>query len=200
MRYFLACQVDWAGVELLGIVREDNQGYLCDGTAGACATLREAMGRDGEAPEFWSWDGDRAFTLFQQYVRTPPRHSSWGEISWPRGWPRYVRSLHQWADQLALPALPRRPGTDDALAQARWQRAVYRWLRHACREAIGSEGFDRTVLAQHVKEEIERAVATEREACAQIAEQQIGTIQRLGIGQGCALVAEQIALRIRARR
>lgn len=53
-------------------------------------------------------------------------------IDLPKGWPMYTRDLKQWCDQIGNPRLPEQgKGEHHALADARWNRQVWKFLNQA---------------------------------------------------------------------
>jgi len=75
----------------------------------------------GEKPEFWAYYADYDWVvLCQLYGRM---------IDLPTGWPMYCRDLKQEADRLGV-TLPKQKTTEHhALADARWTRDAWLWLR-----------------------------------------------------------------------
>lgn len=76
----------------------------------------------GEKPEFWAYYADYDWvTLCQLYGRM---------IEIPRGWPMYCRDIKQLCDSLGNPKLKKmESGEHNALADARWNREKYEWLK-----------------------------------------------------------------------
>lgn len=78
---------------------------------------------DDQQPEFWGYYADYDHVaLCQLFGRM---------IDLPKGWPMYTRDLKQWADDLGNPELPKQGESEHhALADARWNREVYEFLRN----------------------------------------------------------------------
>ena len=73
-------------------------------------------------PEIWAYYADYDWVaLCQLFGRM---------IDLPRGWPMYCRDIKQWADMLGNPKLPEQgQGEHHALADARWNRLAWEFLR-----------------------------------------------------------------------
>lgn len=77
-----------------------------------------------ERPEFWAFFADYDWVVLCGLFGKM--------IDLPSGWPRYCRDLKQEADRLGAPRnqQPKQSGTEHhALADARWNREMYQWLR-----------------------------------------------------------------------
>lgn len=91
-------------------------------------TTRERAAREivkfigAERPEFWGYYADYDWVaLCQLFGRM---------VDLPNGWPMYCRDLKQWCDFLGNPKLPKQTSTEHhALADARWNRDIYAFLR-----------------------------------------------------------------------
>jgi hypothetical protein len=88
---------------------------------------REQIAKDilhfvGEKPEFWAYYADYDWVvLCQLYGRM---------IDLPQGWPMYCHDIKQVADDLGGVKLPEQgKGEHNALADARWNKMAYEWLR-----------------------------------------------------------------------
>lgn len=73
-------------------------------------------------PEFWAYYADYDWVaLCQLYGRM---------IDLPKGWPMYCRDIKQECDRVGNPKLPEQgKGEHHALADARWNREAWRFLR-----------------------------------------------------------------------
>lgn len=85
--------------------------------------IRELLLRDGDKPELWAYFGDYDHVaLCQLYGRM---------VDLPNGFPFYTLDLKQMMHAHGVPKdqLPTIVGTEhDALADARWNLAAYRWM------------------------------------------------------------------------
>ena len=75
-----------------------------------------------DKPEFWGYYADYDWVALCQIF---------GRMAdLPKGWPMYCRDIKQWADTLGNPKLPDvGKGEHHALADARWNRQAWRFLR-----------------------------------------------------------------------
>ena len=78
-------------------------------------------------PEFWGYYADYDWVAFCQL---------WGTMmDLPKGWPKYCMDIKQWCKQLGDPALPEQgKGEHHALADARWNRTAWEFLREIERD------------------------------------------------------------------
>jgi hypothetical protein len=75
-----------------------------------------------DVPEFWGFYADYDWVLFCQVFGTM--------MDLPRGWPMYCRDLKQLCDDLGNPPLPKQgKGEHNALADARWNRQAFHFLK-----------------------------------------------------------------------
>lgn len=73
-------------------------------------------------PEFWGYYSSYDWVVFCQMFGTM--------MDLPDGFPMYCHDLKQWCDSLGNPKLPEQgKGEHNALADARWNRDVYDFLR-----------------------------------------------------------------------
>jgi hypothetical protein len=73
-------------------------------------------------PEFWGYYADYDWVVFCQLFGTM--------MDLPKGFPMYCRDIKQWCDQLNNPQLPEQgKGEHNALADARWNKAAWEFLR-----------------------------------------------------------------------
>lgn len=76
----------------------------------------------GEKPEIWAYYGAYDWVALCQLFGTM--------MDLPKGWPMYCRDLKQWCDEVGGPKLPEQTSTEHhALADARWTREAWCWLR-----------------------------------------------------------------------
>lgn len=74
------------------------------------------------APEFWAYYADYDWVALCQLFGTM--------MDLPKGWPMYCRDIKQWCDELGNPRLPEQgKGEHHALADARWNRLAWEFLR-----------------------------------------------------------------------
>ncbi len=74
-----------------------------------------------DKPEWWAYYADYDWVALCQLYGPM--------IALPNGWPMFCRDLKQWAVDLGNPKLPKQKGREhDALADAQWNREVYRLL------------------------------------------------------------------------
>lgn len=87
------------------------------------AEIRDLLLRGGDKPELWAYFGDYDHVaLCQLYGRM---------VDLPKGFPFYTLDLKQMmrAHGVSKEQLPVQSGTEhDALADARWNLAAYRWM------------------------------------------------------------------------
>lgn len=77
---------------------------------------------DEDKPEFWGYYADYDHVVFCQLFGAM--------IDLPKGFPMYMRDLKQIVDELGNPRLPEQSkGKHNALADARWTRDSYAWLK-----------------------------------------------------------------------
>jgi len=75
-----------------------------------------------DVPEFWGFYADYDWVVFCQIFGTM--------MDLPRGWPMYCRDIKQLCDDLGNPKLPPEgKGEHNALADARWNRQAYNFLK-----------------------------------------------------------------------
>ena len=85
---------------------------------------------EGWKPEFWGYYADYDWVLFAQLFGKM--------IDLPKGFPMYCHDLKQTVDELGNPRLPAQASSEhNALADARWVRDSYLWLK---------EGFSHPAL------------------------------------------------------
>lgn len=73
-------------------------------------------------PEFWGYFADYDWVVLCQLFGTM--------MDLPKGWPMYCRDIKQWCDDLGNPRLPEQgKGEHHALADARWNRVAWEFLR-----------------------------------------------------------------------
>lgn len=73
-------------------------------------------------PEFWAYYADYDWVVLCQLFGTM--------TNLPKGWPMYCRDIKQECDRLGNPKLPTQDkGEHHALADARWNRYAWLWLR-----------------------------------------------------------------------
>lgn len=73
-------------------------------------------------PEFWGYYADYDWVVFCQMFGAM--------IDLPKGWPMYCRDIKQLCDDLGNPKLPTQgKGEHNALADARWNRSAYEFLK-----------------------------------------------------------------------
>jgi hypothetical protein len=73
-------------------------------------------------PEFWGYYADYDWVVLCQLFGTM--------IDLPKGWPMYCRDIKQLADDMGNPPLPEQgKGEHHALADARWNKQVWEFLR-----------------------------------------------------------------------
>ena len=76
----------------------------------------------GEKPEFWGYYADYDWVVLCQLFGTM--------MDLPKGWPMYCRDIKQLCDSLGNPKLPEQgKGEHHALADARWNRLAWEFLR-----------------------------------------------------------------------
>lgn len=76
----------------------------------------------GEKPEIWAYYADYDWVVLCQLFGRM--------IDLPKGWPMYCRDVKQMCDDLGNPRLPKQEsGQHDALADAKWTRQAYEFLR-----------------------------------------------------------------------
>jgi len=73
-----------------------------------------------EVPEFWGYYADYDWVLFCWIFGAM--------VDLPQGWPMYCRDLKQWSDAIGAPRFRASKGEHHALADARWNQALYRHL------------------------------------------------------------------------
>jgi hypothetical protein len=92
--------------------------------AGLIAFCAVARTPDDLRPEFWGYYCDYDWVVVCQLFGAM--------IDLPKGWPMFCMDLKQLAVSLSDPRLPEQTGEDgtehNALADARWNARVYRWL------------------------------------------------------------------------
>lgn len=94
------------------------QGGPAHNTAGIAHMVKKWA---GENPEFWGYYADYDWVVLCQLYGTM--------MDLPKGWPMYCRDIKQLCDSLGNPKLPEQgKGEHHALADARWNRAVYEFL------------------------------------------------------------------------
>lgn len=77
---------------------------------------------DDANPEFWGYYADYDWVVFAGIFGTM--------MDLPKGWPMYCRDIKQLCDELGNPKLPEQgKGEHNALADARWNRVAYEFLR-----------------------------------------------------------------------
>lgn len=99
---------------------------------------------DDSKPEFWGYYCDYDWVVFAQLFGTM--------MDLPQGWPMYCRDLKQWADQIAEKAtgqagaklvLPAQESTEhNALADAKWNLKVWKFLNEAEKASADKEQYD----------------------------------------------------------
>jgi hypothetical protein len=79
-------------------------------------------------PEFWAYYADYDWVNFCWLFGRM--------IDLPNGWPKLCLDLKQWAIDLGSPKLPEQTGSaHNALADARWDRDIHRFLDRCARSA-----------------------------------------------------------------
>jgi len=76
-----------------------------------------------DIPEFWAYYADYDHVALCQLFGTM--------MDLPNGWPMYTRDVKQYCDSLGNPSLPEQGKSEhNALADARWTRDAYLYLRN----------------------------------------------------------------------
>ncbi|QLE42219.1 3'-5' exoribonuclease [Nostoc sp. C052] len=90
--------------------------------------------KDGiESPEFWTYYGSYDWVVFAQLFGTMARL--------PKGLPMYTNDIKQWCKHLGDPELPKQgKGEHNALADARWNRQAWEFLRTFEEDCIVERG------------------------------------------------------------
>jgi hypothetical protein len=112
--HIIASQSDWLRANVLPhLTGQRKQGSII------ANELIEFM---GEKPEIWAYYADYDWVALCWLFGTM--------MQLPKGWPMYCRDLKQWCDSVGNPRLPKQTSTEhNALADARWTRDTWFWLR-----------------------------------------------------------------------
>jgi hypothetical protein len=98
-------------------IKEESQAWM------SCAEIMKRLFHfiGDDKPEFWGYYSAYDHVALCQLFGTM--------MDLPKGWPMYTRDLKQWCDALGNPKLPEQgKGEHHALADAKWNRAVYFFL------------------------------------------------------------------------
>lgn len=82
------------------------------------ADVQQFIGND--TPEFWGYYADYDWVVFCWLFGAM--------VDLPKGWPMYCRDLKQESDRLKAPKFTGPKGEHNALADARWNRDLYKYL------------------------------------------------------------------------
>ena len=83
--------------------------------------------------EIWAYYADYDWVAFCQLFGTM--------MDLPKGFPMYCRDIKQWCDQLGNPELPKQEeGEHNALADARWNKQAWEFLRQLEEDCVVSRG------------------------------------------------------------